>query len=149
MERKGIQKRETSGVIKNNDHFAISWQITIHQIVQITDISQWREFSPSLPLSVFPSALPFLWWVGSAAVRMATAIRLHQFYGNKLLWPLPLLALLLSLNRYLSGPVAAAGEWVELSWTELSLNPSWNDQIAGCILDFRTCIIGELSTTHA
>lgn len=29
-----------SGVIKNNDHFAISWQITIHQIVQITDISQ-------------------------------------------------------------------------------------------------------------
>lgn len=37
-----IEKKKRRGVeeIKNNDHFAISWQITIHQIVQITDISQ-------------------------------------------------------------------------------------------------------------
>lgn len=38
--KKRNQRVEWSGVIKNNDHFAISWQITIHQIVQITDISQ-------------------------------------------------------------------------------------------------------------
>lgn len=39
-QREAASRVEWSGVIKNNDHFAISWQITIHQIVQITDISQ-------------------------------------------------------------------------------------------------------------
>jgi len=34
------EEKERVKEIKNNDHFAISWQITIHQIVQITDISQ-------------------------------------------------------------------------------------------------------------
>lgn len=110
----GRGRKEWSGVIKNNDHFAISWQITIHQIVQITDISQWREhfgtLSTSQPLSLYSSCFlqlypssfvhPF-WWVASAAVRMATAIRLHQFYGNKLL-----LCLCLLLTNFLDLPLA-------------------------------------------
>jgi len=38
--RSRAEEKERVKEIKNNDHFAISWQITIHQIVQITDISQ-------------------------------------------------------------------------------------------------------------
>jgi len=144
-------------VIKNNDHVAISWQITIHQIVQITDISQWRELLPSKPCL---TAHSFLWWVGSAAVRMATAIRLHQFYGNKLFWSLPHFApffsllLSLSLNRCLTRPVAAAGEWVELSWVwirvELPKLPAafWYLYYWGTVHDSRLKLCNSCCTSY-
>lgn len=124
---------EWSGVIKNNDHFAISWQITIHQIVQITDISQWREHFGTLstsqprsaPLFVSPPRLPIpFWWVGSAAaVRMASAIRLHQFYGNKLLlclwlscWPTSLMPSSCSLPLLGSCWRVSELSWLESRW---------------------------------
>jgi len=74
-----VEEKERVKEIKNNDHFAISWQITIHQIVQITDISQWRT-----PRST--SDLDFCNADRATTTTMTmTAIRLHQFYGNKLL----------------------------------------------------------------
>jgi len=79
-------------------------------------------------------------------LRLLLVLHLKQHTGNRLDRERQRDNLLTGLSV---SSKAAAGEWVELSWTELSLNPSWNDQIAGCILDFRTCIIGELSTTHA
>lgn len=115
-----MEKKERAKEIKNNDHFAISWQITIHQIVQITDISQWRTPRSTSDLDFCNADRP------STTTMTMTAIRLHQFYGNKLLptrtRPLPdhysqsLLATGRAPWQLLPNELSSSGVRVEFGW---------------------------------
>lgn len=82
---------------------------------------------------------PF-WWVRNAADTTATAIRFHQFYGNKLLLPLPLspLSLSLSICLFCSDMVRNSCwriSWVwACAWIRIEL-----PKIAGCIWPVVSC----------